>query len=66
MPLPVTTTVHQILTTLIEEGHGEEDFASLIELEARAAGVTLTPEDVDVDDGLSPVDDLARRAAGGD
>jgi 3-hydroxyisobutyrate dehydrogenase len=66
VPLPVTTTVHEILTTLIDEGHGEEDFASLIELEARAAGMTLTPEHVDVDDGLSPVDDLARRAAGED
>lgn len=66
VPLPVTTTVHQILTALIDEGHGEEDFASLIELEARAAGMTLTPEHVDVDDGLSPVDDLARRAAGDD
>ena len=64
VPLPVTTTVHEILTRLIDEGFGDQDFASLIELEARAAGMALTPEHVDVDDGLTPLDDLARQAAG--
>jgi 3-hydroxyisobutyrate dehydrogenase len=62
VPLPVTATVHEILTRLIDEGFGDRDFASLIELEARAAGMSLVPEQVDVDDGLSPVDDLARQA----
>jgi 3-hydroxyisobutyrate dehydrogenase-like beta-hydroxyacid dehydrogenase len=62
VPLPVTTTVHEILTRLIDEGFGDQDFASLIELEARASGMTLAPEHVDVDDGLSPVDYLARQA----
>ena len=64
VPLPVTATVHEILTRLIEEGLGDQDFASLIELQARASGMTLVPEDVDVDDGLSPVDELARQADG--
>lgn len=64
VPLPVTTTVHEILTRLVEEGFGDQDFASLIELEARAAGMTLTPEHLDIDDGLTPADDLARQAAG--
>jgi 3-hydroxyisobutyrate dehydrogenase len=64
VPLPVTTTVHEILTRLIDQGFGDQDFASLIELEARASGMTLTPEHVDVNDGLAPVDDLARQAAG--
>jgi 3-hydroxyisobutyrate dehydrogenase len=63
--LPVTTTVHEILTRLIDDGFGDQDFASLIELEARASGLTLVPENVKVDDGLSPVDDLARQALGG-
>jgi 3-hydroxyisobutyrate dehydrogenase len=63
--LPVTALVRDILTSLIDEGMGDQDFASLIELEARVSGVTLTPEEVDVDDGLSPLDDLARRASGG-
>jgi 3-hydroxyisobutyrate dehydrogenase len=62
VPLPVTTTVNEILTRLIDEGFGDRDFASLIELEARASGVTLSPEHVEVDDGLTPLDDLARQA----
>jgi 3-hydroxyisobutyrate dehydrogenase len=62
VPLPVTATVHEILMRLIDEGLGDQDFASLIELEARASGLTLTPEHVDVDDGLSPVDGVARQA----
>jgi 3-hydroxyisobutyrate dehydrogenase len=64
VPLPVTATVHEILTRLIDEGLGDQDFASLIELQARASGMSLVPEDVDVDDGLSPVDELARQADG--
>jgi 3-hydroxyisobutyrate dehydrogenase len=63
VPLPVTATVRDILTELIDGGSGDLDFASLIELEAHAAGMTLSPEHVDVDDGLSPVDDVAREAA---
>jgi 3-hydroxyisobutyrate dehydrogenase len=63
--LPVTTTVREILKKLIEDGFGDKDFASLIELEARASGIVLVPEDVKVDDGLSPLDDLARQAIGG-
>ena len=62
VPLPVTATVHEILTRLIDDGFGDQDFASLIELEARASGLTLEPEHVDVDDGLSPIDDVARQA----
>ena len=65
VPLPVTSTVQGILRNLIDEGYGDQDFASLIVLEAQASGVTLTPEHVDVDDGLSPVDDVARRASEG-
>ena len=35
-------------------GHGYEgvDFAALLDLEAKAAGLELTPEDVPVSDGL--------------
>ena len=62
--LPVTTTVREILTRLVDDGFGDQDFASLIELEARASGFTLVPENVQVDDGLSPVDDLARQSLG--
>jgi hypothetical protein len=32
------------------------DFAALLDLEARAAGMELVAEEVEVDDGLSPID----------
>ena len=66
VPLPVTTTVQRLLRDLIEEGFGDRDFASLILLEARASGMTLEPELVGVDDGLSPLDELARQASRGE
>ena len=34
----------------------EVDFAALLELQARASGLELRPENVEVDDGLTPVD----------
>ena len=63
VPLPVTALVHEILTGLIGQGHGDEDFATLILLEAANAGLDLTSENVTVDDGLHPIDDIARAAA---
>jgi hypothetical protein len=35
-------------------GHRDEDFAALILEQARRSGMTLTSENVDVDDGLAP------------
>jgi 3-hydroxyisobutyrate dehydrogenase len=62
VPLPVAAAVHQIVTDLVSEGHGDEDFAALLLLEAARAGLELEPERVIVDDGLHPADDLARAA----
>ena len=53
VPLPLTSVVHELVSNLIELGFAEQDFASLIELEARGAGLELLPEDREVDDGLS-------------
>jgi 3-hydroxyisobutyrate dehydrogenase len=63
VPLPVTALVHQILIDLVGRGYGDEDFATLILLEAANAGIDLTSEDVVVDDGLHPIDDIARAIA---
>lgn len=63
VPLPVTALVHQILIDLVGRGYGDEDFATLILLEAANAGIDLTSEDVVVDDGLHPIDDIARAVA---
>lgn len=65
VPLPVTALVHEIVTSLIASGHGDEDFATLLVQEAAGAGVTLEPEGKPIDDGLHPVDELARAALGG-
>jgi 3-hydroxyisobutyrate dehydrogenase len=64
VPLPITAAVHEIVTTLVSDGRGDEDFAALLLLEAAKAGLELEPERVDVDDGLHPVDELARAARG--
>lgn len=64
VPLPVTAAVHEVVSALVSGGYGDEDFAALLLLEAAGAGVQLEPERVDVDDGLHPIDDLARAARG--
>ena len=52
VPLPVTALVREILQGVIGNGFAETDFAALIELEARGAGMKLKPEHVKVSDGL--------------
>ncbi len=62
VPLPVSALVHQIVTELIGNGFGDEDFATLLALEARNAGAELVSEEREIDDGLSPVEDHPRNA----
>lgn len=52
VPLPVSALVYQIVTDLIAKGLGDEDFAALLELEARAANYQLKPDRRPVSDGL--------------
>jgi hypothetical protein len=40
--------------SLVGNGYGEEDFATVIELEARSAGLDLISEHAEVSDGLEP------------
>lgn len=54
VPMPVAALVHQIIQSLVGHGYGEQDFASLIELEAAAAGLDLVSENAVVSDGLEP------------
>jgi 3-hydroxyisobutyrate dehydrogenase-like beta-hydroxyacid dehydrogenase len=53
VPMPVSALVHQIVVDLIGNGMGDQDFATLLELEARGAGMKLEPESREVADGLS-------------
>jgi len=57
VPMPVASLVHQIVQSLVGYGYGQEDFATVIELQARASGLELVSEDADVPDGLEPRQD---------
>ena len=52
VPMPVTTLTREIVQQLIGLGHGEDDFAALIEMAAANAGYAIAPENVEVSDGL--------------
>ena len=54
VPMPVAAAVHQIIQSLVGNGFGEQDFASVIELQARSAGLQLVSEGAEVSDGLEP------------
>ena len=53
VPLPLTSLTRDLLQTMIGHGMSEEDFATLIRMQAKASGVELKPENVPVGDGLS-------------
>ena len=52
VPMPVAAATAQAVQAGVSSGRVEEDFAILLDLQARSSGLTLTPEDVPVDDGL--------------
>lgn len=54
VPMPVASAVHQLVQSLIGYGFGEDDFATLLLLQARAAGLELVSENAEVSDGLEP------------
>ncbi|MFF0031399.1 NAD-binding protein [Streptomyces avermitilis] len=54
VPMPLAAATAQLVTGAIGAGHLEEDFASLILEQAKNSGITLEPQNVPVDDGLSP------------
>jgi 3-hydroxyisobutyrate dehydrogenase len=55
VPMPVAALVHQLVQGLVGHGHGEEDFAALIQTQAQSAGLDLVSEDADISDGLEQV-----------
>jgi 3-hydroxyisobutyrate dehydrogenase-like beta-hydroxyacid dehydrogenase len=52
--MPLTAQTRELVQGLIGRGLGGQDFASLLVQSADAAGLKLHPENVKVDDGLSP------------
>jgi 3-hydroxyisobutyrate dehydrogenase len=52
--MPLAATTEQIIQGLVGVTGDDVDFAALLELVANASGLALEPENVEVDDGLSP------------
>jgi len=52
VPMPLASITRDVVQTMIGHGMVDQDFAQLLLVEARAAGVSLAPENVRVDDGL--------------
>jgi 3-hydroxyisobutyrate dehydrogenase-like beta-hydroxyacid dehydrogenase len=54
VPMPVVAVAREAVQAAIAQGHDAKDFAVLLEVQAAASGLTMRPEDVEVDDGLGP------------
>jgi 3-hydroxyisobutyrate dehydrogenase len=52
-PMALTALTREMLQSLIGHGFTEQDFATLLVQQAKAAGMPLEPENVPVSDGLS-------------
>lgn len=52
VPMPVAAAAQQVVQALIGHGYTDVDFASLIELQAKASGLELKPDSAPVSDGL--------------
>ena len=59
VPMPLAAAAHELIHGAVAQGRTEEDFAVLLELEALTSGLALKPEDVPVDDGLTPPETAA-------
>lgn len=58
VPMPVVSATAAAVQASVSQGRNEEDFALLLDVQAANSGLTLKPEDVTVDDGLSAADEL--------
>jgi 3-hydroxyisobutyrate dehydrogenase len=54
VPMPIASAVHQLVQSLVGNGFGGDDFATLLVLQARSAGLELVSEDAEISDGLEP------------
>jgi len=53
VPMPLASLTRDLIQQMIGHGLTEQDFAALLVMEARASGIELQPERVEVGDGLS-------------
>jgi 3-hydroxyisobutyrate dehydrogenase len=54
VPMPVASLVREIVQALIGNGYVDCDFAALLALQAKAAHLSIEPENVPLSDGLEP------------
>jgi 3-hydroxyisobutyrate dehydrogenase len=59
VPMPVSAATAQAVQASVSSGRVDEDFAILLDLQAQNSGLTLTSENVQVDDGLSEAEESA-------
>jgi 3-hydroxyisobutyrate dehydrogenase-like beta-hydroxyacid dehydrogenase len=52
VPMPLASLTRDMVQTLIGNGWTDQDFSTLLLLEAKASGMELKPENVEVGDGL--------------
>jgi 3-hydroxyisobutyrate dehydrogenase len=60
VPMPVGAAARECVQALVGSGYTDVDFAALIELQARASGLELLPEDTPVSDGLAAAQPAGR------
>jgi 3-hydroxyisobutyrate dehydrogenase len=53
VPMPLTSLTRDVLQQMIGQGMTEQDFSTLLLAQAKASGIELKPENVEVGDGLS-------------
>jgi 3-hydroxyisobutyrate dehydrogenase-like beta-hydroxyacid dehydrogenase len=53
VPMPLTSLTRDLLQQMIGQGMTEQDFSTLLLMEAKASGIELKPENVQVSDGLT-------------
>jgi 3-hydroxyisobutyrate dehydrogenase-like beta-hydroxyacid dehydrogenase len=59
VPMPLASLTRDLIQQMIGNGMTEQDFATLLVMQAKASGVELEPENVEVGDGLSKVTQAA-------
>jgi 3-hydroxyisobutyrate dehydrogenase-like beta-hydroxyacid dehydrogenase len=53
VPMPLASATRDLIQSMIGQGWTEQDFATLLLLQAESSGIELKPENVEVGDGLS-------------
>jgi 3-hydroxyisobutyrate dehydrogenase len=53
VPMPLSSLTRDLLQQMIGQGMTEQDFSTLLLMQAKASGIELKPENVQVSDGLS-------------